>query len=421
MLEPKNPSVSEVRGRIERISVEKYRIAFMYQYLIGAEVSEVCGDFAPKKNNSFQVNYDISGQEIPGIVFLVPNIKPQERGSMRACALPLDSNFEPWANKIYEYFKKFGNEYPFTHNKRTHQEKAKQIFEGFMWEKGEYWQNRNIQRRRYNPFRSQALRKLRMKSLSEQYYFNDIDLALYGAWNEYPRGLNIRSEVEKILSNKYVLKDKQVLIELTKRYFGKLLKPIASIDQEHVPFYIQSRDDDDLRKRYQRTTDICTLVRQVNESGQAKIQTSFFKENMWIVLEMLSMCENEAQFTSKIAGLSALFRIDLQQWKNVIEDLSKDYDFNLLEGRGSIRHVEEWLRLANIQYNTNMITSWDYITTLRNFEPIHRTNPEKLREIYQYFGLPLTYPRDYTDLWEIILDRFHGSLIELRNILNNIP
>jgi len=366
-------------------------------------------------------NYDVSGQEIPGIVFLVPNIKPQERGNMRACALPLDSHFEPWTNKIFAYFKKFGNDYPFTHNKRTHQEKAKQIFQGFMWEKGEYWQNRKITRRRYNPFRSQNLRKLRMKSLNEQYQFNETDLAIYGAWNEYPRDLKLRTEIEDFLSNQYTLKDKQVLIELTKTYFPKLLKPIASIDLEPVPFFLQSRDKDGLRRRYQRTTDICTLVRQVNESGQAKIQASFFKENMRIVLEMLGMCENEAQYITKIASLSSLFRIDLHQWKNAIKSLSLDYDLNLLDGRGSIRHIEEWLKLANIQYNADMITSWDYITILRNFEPIHTTNPEKLRVIYQYFGLPLTYPRDYTHLWEIILNRFHSGLIELRNILNNIP
>jgi len=39
------PSVSEIRQLIENIDDQKYRIAFMYQYLIGGRVSEIGGKY----------------------------------------------------------------------------------------------------------------------------------------------------------------------------------------------------------------------------------------------------------------------------------------------------------------------------------------------------------------------------------------
>ena len=39
--------IEEVKQRISNVLDEKYKVAFMYQFLLGSKKSEVCGDYRP--------------------------------------------------------------------------------------------------------------------------------------------------------------------------------------------------------------------------------------------------------------------------------------------------------------------------------------------------------------------------------------
>ena len=43
--------ITEVRNRIEKINTEKHRIAFMYQFLTGTEISQVSGKYRLSVND----------------------------------------------------------------------------------------------------------------------------------------------------------------------------------------------------------------------------------------------------------------------------------------------------------------------------------------------------------------------------------
>lgn len=385
----------------------------MYQFLTGAEIGELCETkYAPDRNNVFKVTFEIMNEKYQAVLFILKNIKPKERGVCRACAIPLDSKFEPWAKPLYDFFREFGEEYPFGFTKRSHSRYVQEAFNEFVWHKADYGGRKKV-RTRPTPFRSADLRMMRMKNLKEFYRFSEIDLALFGAWNEYPRDPIIRKEIENIFSRKIDINDIETLSRLSETYFPNLLKPISLLGKAQIPFYLQTRFRDELDKRFDRTLNICTLVRNINEGGQAKLGVPFFKENMRIVLEMLSPCEREEDFVSKIASLSALFNVELKPWRELTNDER--------DGIGSIRLLESWLNKSNIIYDSEMIQTLDYIVDLRNMEPIHYTDPKKLKKILDYFGIPLTYPREYSNLWDALLEFFHGSLFELRDIINQLP
>lgn len=50
-MEENDASVLDIRHRIENMEDSIYKYAFMYQYLIGAEISEVCGKYAPNNED----------------------------------------------------------------------------------------------------------------------------------------------------------------------------------------------------------------------------------------------------------------------------------------------------------------------------------------------------------------------------------
>ena len=107
----KEPTVLEVRNRIEDIEDDIYRHAFMYQFLIGGEPSEACGKYAPNGNDAFKVDFIVRGKNFPAIAFVVKTARRE--GIHRICALPLDPKFEPWAQPVFDWFKKHGEKMPF--------------------------------------------------------------------------------------------------------------------------------------------------------------------------------------------------------------------------------------------------------------------------------------------------------------------
>jgi hypothetical protein len=320
---------------------------------------------------------------------------------------------------VGKYFRQAGEEHPFLFSKtyqsskRFSQWAAEKAFDGLIWLMREY-QTSDTDGKvelRYKPFRSGMLRQIRRKNLIEFYQFNEKDLALYGEWRELIKDPLLKKEVYEILDIKIGTSDVDIGIKRGENYIIKLLRPLNQLGQDTVPVYLQTRSFYDLSKRFERAQEISVRVRNINYLGQAKLGAEFFHENMQIVLQMLNPCNNEDQFTTKIANLAALFTVDLTPLKALVTDPGD---------RRSIRLIEAWMTQGGIPYNHAMIETWVNISSLRNMEPIHQTNPVELKRTLDFFGMPMKYPLNYTVLWEEILNRFLWSIDEFRNILNAI-
>ena len=138
MMSYHQPTEAEVRTRIESITDEKYRHAFMFQLICCARISEVCGKYAPKGTDFIETEFD--GEA--AVMFIVKTAK--RKGRLRSCAVPLNLDYEPWAQPLLDYFKKTGEDYPFMfHDKFEHsiryaQWEAERTFNEFMWPMVQY-------------------------------------------------------------------------------------------------------------------------------------------------------------------------------------------------------------------------------------------------------------------------------------------
>jgi len=152
------PSDEVVRDRIVSIEDEAYKLGFMYQYIIAGRVSEMCGEYAPRGTDLFEVEFEVKkpykieleegevwGQKVekvPAVLFVVKTAK--RHGKIRPCAVPLDPVYEPWAEPLLKYFKAAGDDYPFmfapTFKSSTTyaQRVGKKAFEGLYWPMKEY-------------------------------------------------------------------------------------------------------------------------------------------------------------------------------------------------------------------------------------------------------------------------------------------
>jgi hypothetical protein len=224
--------------------------------------------------------------------------------------------------------------------------------------------------------------------------------------------VQIKSEIEKILSTKIHIEDYAYLIKRAEKYFEKLLRPYWFIEKEITPANLQIRDYVDTSNRYQLASEIVSLVKDINLQCRFKLSQNieFFKENMWLPIEVINPCESKEQFTTKLLTLNTLFEVDEKPLRELINEE--------IEGR-SISVTEQWLKEKNIKYEPEMIETWLNIRTLRNkLFPIHSETDPILMQIMKYFGELMKLPPNYHSLWDNILNKFRDSLREWLEILN---
>ena len=283
------PTYLEIRDRIYRIGVdyevsdikqipkdadsERYRMAFMYQLLIAGRISEVCGKYAPKGIEVYEVEFD----DVPAAMFVVKTAK--RNGKLRTAALPLDPKYEPWTKPLLKYFQDAGDDYPFMFSKRFEhsiryaQWAAAKVFEGLEWPMKQYakaelqpiknfeilatrindknkevclielnedtakWVPKvgdNLRvpvkiEARWKPFRSHALRKRRTVTLMYFNKFDGFERSAYGGWTE-------KSQVETLpeamshythLDLTEFAESYDMLYDIAGLYFPKLLRPFS--------------------------------------------------------------------------------------------------------------------------------------------------------------------------------------------------
>jgi len=136
----------------------------------------------------------------------------------------------------------------------------------------------------------------------------------------------------------------------------------------------------------------------------------FREDNLKIVNSLYTPCSNENDFTAKLAGLAALFEVELAPLRRLVKEAG---DLR------SIRLVEKWLQDNTIVYDPNMIETWRNIISLRNMAPLHaKTRAGELMRALNFFGI--TFPINYPRFWNAILDKFSVSLEEWQGILQEL-
>lgn len=193
------PGVKTVRERIEEVKPKDVRVCLMCGYLFCARVSELVSEVSPS-DKAYTTARGPQGSEVKMDIFKLGEIREEaaiftvstaKRGGIeRLVALPLNSEYEPWTGKVYEYFKACGEDpcFPFTRQKVW--QHSKQAFDGLRYSierytitqpQGEH-EVRSVVNRHFKPFRTHALRHIRASELIEYYGFDGVDLSIYGGW-----------------------------------------------------------------------------------------------------------------------------------------------------------------------------------------------------------------------------------------------
>jgi len=219
--------ITEVRNRIEAEPVEIYRIALMYQFLTGTEISQVSGEYRPIGNDVKKITIFCNSQPLEVIIC---KIKPnRKKENIRFALLPVDNSSDDWVNIIHLYFSNFESETPFkfydnpSSSTRDLQAKAKVIFKGLDWDFPAYSTSKAGKiGERTKPFTSDALRKLRLNDLIINFDFNSLDLALFNGFNDKSRLLSY--PLNDILEEKLTNYSEEELVERALPYLTKFIK-----------------------------------------------------------------------------------------------------------------------------------------------------------------------------------------------------
>jgi len=403
----------EVRTRIETVEDNRFRYALMYQYLIGGNVSEVAGIYAPLASDMHQIEYNIGGRIIPAVMFIVKPIK--RPNYYRACILPLDLVYDPWVEQVRNWFLEF-DECPFMLGKNPNVKvksnekyliiEASKLFKGLKWLKGGYAASDHQRERGDVEFTSGQLRDLRHDVLQKLYGFNEVDLAYFGAWNDPVVDERVKEEQETVLKSSPQRTQVNKFKEIGATYFEKLL--IRYTDLNMITHELTFKDHIELESRFNKASRIISLIRQINTVAELKLDTPLFQESMELVLDILNECNNEDSLKSNITEAMTLFEISYDSIKKQLSNPKK---------KRSLKLLREYFDDNNISYNESMFETWIHMSLLRNyFDHVRETS--KLRAVLEYYNEPFRMPIDSSILWEKILVKFEDSLLELQRIMN---
>ena len=219
--------ITEVRNRIEKVSEEQYRVAFMYQFITGVEIAQVSGKYRPLGVDAKKITIINNSSPIELVIF---KIKPNRgKGQHIFSLLPIDNSFDNWVNIVYSYFIKFKGEPPFKfhddfeNSVRYLQWKAEEVFNGLDWDFPSYTISKKGKiEAREKSFRSDALRKLRLNDLIINYNFNSLDLALFNGFNDGSRFLS--HQIKDILAENLIKYSDEEIALRAIPYLTKFLK-----------------------------------------------------------------------------------------------------------------------------------------------------------------------------------------------------
>lgn len=145
-------------------------------------MSEIAGKYQPKTNLAYPVYIN----NIESLLLPVKTAKQKttKGWSLRGPAVPFDSDFEPWAEEVWEYLQDKENPFRFIEkdvsNKRLLEAAIEYTFRDMYWllkpttERGSKW----------TAFKSHSLRRCRTLTLQTLYKFEPFDQLYYGGWED---------------------------------------------------------------------------------------------------------------------------------------------------------------------------------------------------------------------------------------------
>jgi len=131
------PHPNDVRDRIEQTSKKPHRMGLMYGFLIAGRASEVVGKACPSDirttpRGPLGRDFERTQARVDNEVYdaVVFNVKTSKRGGIpRSIGLPLDPEYEPWAESVLEYFQQFDkNDHVFPYTRQDLFPSAKEVF-----------------------------------------------------------------------------------------------------------------------------------------------------------------------------------------------------------------------------------------------------------------------------------------------------
>ena len=207
----------------------------MAAYLLDARISEIVAEACPGDNRGREIargprgsdarleRFLFMGSEVPCVIFSVKTAK--RGGNIRSIALPLEEQYEPWTQPLYEYFQQAGGDPVFNYNRQQiwYYIKTQGVFKHMTYPIERYKVQDDLGVRKEvdkhaNPFALHALRHLRTTELVEFYGFDGFNLSTYGGWTLKSMA-GVSSSMERYLSLSW------------STYFPKLLKKRPS--QQH--------------------------------------------------------------------------------------------------------------------------------------------------------------------------------------------
>ncbi len=180
-----NALIPEVRNRINNVADEKYKVALMYSFLLGAEKGEVVEKKRPIGDDVNIIEINFLNITIDAVIF---RLKKNKLSGYRYSILPLNDDFDNWVKKIYDYMSNFGSEAPFEFHENLDtsgtyfMNVASETFKDLSFDFQPYPRTGIGQiDSREKDFTSTCLKKLRIRDLIFNYNFNPLDLALFCA------------------------------------------------------------------------------------------------------------------------------------------------------------------------------------------------------------------------------------------------
>jgi hypothetical protein len=246
------------------------------------------------------------------------------------------------------------------------------------------------QLKRDEPILSSWFREQRKYYLIKKKGFSVYDLQAYFAMTTTPEKPHAPKHCQNLLTSAYAFEQEK----MSKKKGGKTLR-ISSA-------------------RVEEAAKVMKLLYSTNFLFKAKKGAILFREdNLRLISELFTPCQNEPQFITKIACLSNLFEVPIKPLKKLVEDS---------ENKRPIKLVEKWL-INQRKYEPNIVKTWENIITLRNAEPIHSIrSSEKASWVLNALNFFDTqFPvNDYSKLWDNILEMFTKSLESWQRILQEL-
>ena len=271
----RTPLDYEIRERILSVEDDQRRHGFMLEYLALGRVSEIFGKYMPCKTDVILTDFD----GVEAVMFIIKTAK--RKGMLRPVAVPLNKEYEPFAEPVYEYMVNSRDEYPFALHENVETSKkyamtaAKKMFSGYWWPMIDYTRSTAVPytqdmvikqdftkkgqdqylvqfedgsrvwttnteiayvnvkiASRWKPCTSHVNRKRRTLTLAMNYLFDGLDRAIIGGWTEKSQDGSVADALKHYMFLDLSEMDAsmvELLKMLAKRYFKKLLVPYSNL------------------------------------------------------------------------------------------------------------------------------------------------------------------------------------------------